>query len=111
MKQVGPYTILKSIGKGHQAEVFLAKHEKTGEKVAIKVLKRNGISVNQLKNIENEIMVLQNTNHTNIVKMIDKRKSQNHYYLVLEYCNGGCLSSFVEQGGCVNEEVARQITK
>lgn len=77
----------------------------------MKVLKRNGISVNQLKNIENEIMVLQNTNHTNIVRMIDKRKSENHYYLILEYCNGGCLASYIELVRGVNEEVARQITK
>lgn len=56
-------------------------------------------------------MVLQNTDHINIVKMIDKRKSQNHYYLILEYCNAGSLASFIELKGGVEEEIARQITK
>jgi serine/threonine-protein kinase ULK/ATG1 len=89
----------------------LARNDKTGQQVAIKVLKRHGISINQLKNIENEIMVLQNTDHINIVKMVDKRKSQNHYYLILEFCNAGSLASFLDNAGGVNEEIARQITK
>jgi serine/threonine protein kinase len=38
-------------------------------------------------------------------------KSKNSYYLVLEYCNGGDLASYIDLVGKVNEETARIIVK
>ena len=58
MKQVGPYSLIKKIGKGHYASVYKAVNEETREVVAIKCLQREGLSTNQLKNIENEVLVL-----------------------------------------------------
>ncbi len=71
----------------------------------------NEISSNQLKNIENEILVLEKANHPNIVKMVDRMKSKNHYYLILEYCNGGDLASYIEQVKKVSEDEGRLIIK
>ncbi len=34
-------------------------------------------------------------------------KSKNSYYLVLEYCNGGDMASFVKRKGRLTEEEAR----
>ena len=96
MKQVGPYIFLNRVGKGHYAQVYMAKHQETGKAVAVKIMKRTGISVNQLNNIKNEITVLERVNHANVISLIDRMKSDNHYYLVLEYCNGGNLSSYLE---------------
>ncbi len=67
------------------------------------------MSERQLQNIENEVSVLQKTNHTNIVKLVDRMKSKSNYYLFLEYCNGGDLASFVSAVGKVKEREARTI--
>lgn len=69
-----------------------AKKPESEELVAIKCLKRQGISDRQLKAIENEVIVLGKSNHPNIISLKDKLKSKMTYYLVLEFCNGGDLT-------------------
>lgn len=95
MKQVGPYLFIEKVGKGHYAQVWKAKHEDSDHVVAVKIMKRTGISENQLKNVKNEITVLEKVNHFNVIRMLDRMKSDNHYYLVLDYCNGGTLSDYL----------------
>ena len=46
MKQVGPYIFINKVGKGHYAQVYMAKHQDTRKIVAIKLMKRTGISAN-----------------------------------------------------------------
>ena len=41
--------------------------------------------------------------------MVDKMKSKSSYYLVLEYCNGGDLASFIKAVGRVKEDEARTV--
>ncbi len=45
----------------------------------------------------------------NIIGMIDRMKSDNHYYLVLDFCNGGDLSQYLRLVKHVDENVARII--
>lgn len=95
MNVVGNYIFQKEIGKGHYAIVSQGKNQLTGKLYAIKQIKKNDISKVQFKNIENEIRVLEQLDHSNIIKMTDKYKSENHYYIMLEYCNGGDLQSYI----------------
>jgi serine/threonine protein kinase len=62
-----------------------------------------------LKNIENEVTVLLKSRHKNIVDLTDKMRSENSYYLVLEYCNGGDIAALKEIKGCFKEEEVRLI--
>ena len=94
---MGQYTFIKRIGKGHYGQVYKAIHVNSKLIVAVKCLKREGLSNHQLKNVENEVLVLEKAHHKNIVTMIDRMKSKNSYYLVLEYCNGGDLASFISK--------------
>lgn len=41
--------------------------------------------------------------------MLDRMKSKSSFYLVLEYCNGGDLASFVGLVGKLPEDIARSI--
>lgn len=56
------------IGEGGAGEVFLATHSKTKEKVAIKKMK---LKAQNLKTIINEIGMMKNCKHDNIVQYID----------------------------------------
>lgn len=107
MKQVGTYTMTRKIGKGHYAQVYEGRNSETGEQVAVKCLKRTGISNTQLRNIENEVLVLERSGHPNVISLIDRMKSKNSYYLILEYCNGGDLASIVAERGRLRETEAR----
>ena len=75
----------------------------------MKCLQRTGISNSQLKNIENEVLVLERSDHPNVVHMVDRMKSKNSYYLILDFCNGGDLASLLNQKERLSEVEAREV--
>lgn len=48
--------------------------------------------MNGLEDLKNEIKNLKKSDHANIIKLLDERKTKNSHYLFFEYCNGGTLS-------------------
>ena len=50
-----------------------------------------------MKYLENEIIILQNLDHPNIAKFVDVKKTKKHFYIIMEYCNGGELSQTLEK--------------
>ena len=95
------YILFKEIGKGSFGEVFLAKK---GNQPQIYAVKRIDIkspkNQKMLKYLNYEISILlELKNHPNIIKLIDFIQSVNHYYVVMEYCNGGSLSDCLEKCG------------
>jgi serine/threonine protein kinase len=62
-----------------------------------------------LKNIENEVLVLEKSRHPNVVAMVDRMKSKNSYYLILDYCNSGDLATFLSLQDKLNETEAKEI--
>ena len=93
-KQVGKYLLDKRIGKGSYAQVWLGHCEETQETVAVKVISRHTVS--ETSQLRQEVAVLKKIDHINIVKFKDLKKSVGHYYLVLEYCEGGDLAKFIQ---------------
>ena len=105
-KQVGKYLLDRRIGKGSYAQVWLGHCEDTHETVAVKVISRH--TVNETAQLRQEVAVLKKINHDNIVKFRDLKKSVGHYYLVLEYCEGGDLARFIQRHGRMSEVSARR---
>ena len=74
----------------------------TGEYVAVKVFNDAAKSRSNALQIR-ELDLLHKINHENVVKLIDKddQNQKNVKYalklIVMEYCNGGSLSSIIEQ--------------
>ena len=44
------------------------------------------------KYFKNEISILQRLFHENIIRLEDLKATLNHYYIIMEYCNGGSLN-------------------
>ena len=88
------YEIEKFIGKGAFWEVYLTKKEGDSKKYATRKIDRKEIDNNEniKKFISNEIFVLKNLEHPNIIKLYDIKKTKLHYYIIMELCNGGSLS-------------------
>ena len=105
-KQVGRYLLDRRIGKGSYAQVWLGHCEDTLETVAVKVISRQ--TVNETAQLRQEVAVLKKIDHENIVKFRDLKKSVGHYYLVLEYCEGGDLARFIQRHGRLREDSARR---
>ena len=91
------YTIIKELGSGSFATVHLVKHNISGVIRAMKAIKKSvGIDDedNELE-IINEINILMKMDHPNIVKIFEFYNSPTHYYLITEYCEGGCLFDLI----------------
>lgn len=89
---------MESVGKGQYGNVYRAEHRKTKEIFAVKVM-----SVDKFKHTpklgeftNNEINILTKINHPNIIRFIEMLRTNNNYYLVYEYCNGGTLGDYIK---------------
>jgi serine/threonine protein kinase len=89
----------KCLGKGAFGEVYLTtKKGDDKKKYATKKIDREEIEKGEgIKYLKNEIIVLQYLNHPNIVKFEEVKKTKKHYYIVMEFCNGGELSKALEK--------------
>jgi serine/threonine protein kinase len=92
----------KEIGKGAFSKVLLATRLDTGEKCAIKKIDKPFINNKTYKKyLNNEIFILNNIKHQNIIKFYGMKVGMNYIYLIFEYINGGDLQS------CLNEYLKR----
>ena len=89
----------KCIGKGSFGEVYITSVKGDDKKkLATKKLERDQIEGTEaLKYLTNEIKILHKLDHPNIVKFDSIKKTKKHFYIVMEYCNGGELSKALEK--------------
>eukprot|EP00698_Gefionella_okellyi_P021219 TRINITY_DN6813_c0_g1_i1.p1 TRINITY_DN6813_c0_g1~~TRINITY_DN6813_c0_g1_i1.p1 ORF type:complete len:627 (-),score=92.98 TRINITY_DN6813_c0_g1_i1:153-2033(-) len=99
LSAVGPYTIIQEIGSGSFATVFKARHNTSGLYVAIKSIRRSRLNPKLWTNLEAEITILKSFDHPNIVKLYAIESNDTHIFLILEYCGGGDLASFIRSRG------------
>ena len=96
--KVDDLILTKSLGKGSFGEVFLTTKNGSNELYATKRLDRAfSERPENVKRLSNEIMILKQINHPNIVRLIELKKTKTHCYIVTEYCNGGSLSDCLKK--------------
>jgi len=54
-------------------------------------------------NLENEIKILNEIRHPNVVRLVDFQRTANNYYLFFEYCNGTDLDNLKRIRGKFSE--------
>lgn len=74
-KKVGAYILDERIGRGSFAAVWRGHREQTNEVVAIKVISRQ--RVHEATQLNQEVAVLKQLQHPNIVRFIDLKVSQS----------------------------------
>jgi serine/threonine protein kinase len=91
-------TLIKELGKGAFGKVFLTSKQGSMQKFATKQIdKKYAANPKAKRYIDNEIAILKDINHENIVKLYDVKETSQYFYLVTEYCNGGALSDRLEE--------------
>ena len=90
------YVLKEKIGKGETADVFLGIDTKKGRLVAVKRISREKLSDYGKTNLQREVEILNKMKCPNIISLKDFKKTKNHYYIVLEYCNGGDLKKYLQ---------------
>ena len=91
-------TFIKIIGKGSFGQVYLTSRKGHSEFYATKIIKKIiADSAKVKKYFHNEINILKEIEHKNIMRLIEIKQNSEHYYLICELCNGGSLRQ------CVNK--------
>lgn len=85
--KIGPYTIIRELGKGATSKVYLVSKDKNF--YAAKVFQHSDKEL--LERFKREAEILKQIKHINIVQIVDHGEDNNKAYLILEYVNGKTL--------------------
>lgn len=96
------YEILKSIGEGGMANVYLAEDTILNRKVAIKVL-RGDLESNDkfIRRFQREAKAVSDLSHPNIVEVYDVGEEEGQHYIVMEYIDGRTLKQLIQKRGAL----------
>ncbi|PPQ97261.1 hypothetical protein CVT26_000653 [Gymnopilus dilepis] len=99
------YSKIKKVGQGASGHVYVAKTLATGKKVAIKEM---GLSHQPRKElIVNEILVMKESQHPNIVNFLDSYLvKSNELWVVMEYMEGGALTDVIENNQLEEDQIS-----
>ena len=92
------YEIVKSIGEGGMANVYLANDTILERNVAVKVL-RGDLSADDkfIRRFEREAQSVSNLSHQNIVEVYDVGEEDGEHYIVMEYIEGKTLKQLLKK--------------
>ena len=94
------YEIIKTIGEGGMANVYLAHDLILDRDVAIKIL-RGDLSGDEkfVRRFQREALAASSLSHPNIVEMYDVGEDKGMYYIVMEYVKGVTLKQLIKKRG------------
>ena len=90
------YLVLEHIGEGSFGKVYKARRKNTGFTVAMKFITKHGKSEKDIKNLRQEIKILRNLNHENIILMFDAFETEREFCVVTEYAQGELFEILTE---------------
>ncbi|EJD05030.1 Pkinase-domain-containing protein [Fomitiporia mediterranea MF3/22] len=99
------YSKIKKIGQGASGHVYVAKTLATSKKVAIKEMDLSRQP--RIELIVNEILVMKESQHPNIVNFLESYLVRNNeLWVVMEYMEGGALTDIIENNTLEEEQIS-----
>ena len=96
----GSYRILRRLGRGGMADVYLAEDEELGRRVAIKVLNdRHAADEQFVERFRREATNAAGLSHPNIVSIYDRGEAEGTYYIAMEHIDGRSLKELIVARG------------
>ncbi len=97
------YEIIKTLGEGGMANVYLARDIILDRNVAIKVL-RGDLAGDEkfVRRFQREALSASSLSHPNIVEMYDVGEDNGTYYIVMEYVPGMTLKQLIKKRGSLS---------
>ncbi|KUF98696.1 H-or Na-translocating F-type [Phytophthora nicotianae] len=112
------------IGEGTFGKVYKGLNIATGELFALKEIeihsRPNDDQVTQMQKLGEEISLMNNLNHKHIVRYVlmyfvssyqGSHRSENHFYIFMEYVPGGSIASMLKQFDAFSEDLIRIFTR
>ena len=96
------YEIIRSIGEGGMANVYLANDVILDRKVAIKILRGDLANDEKfVRRFQREALSASSLSHPNIVEMYDVGEDNGTYFIVMEYVEGKTLKQLLKRRGAL----------
>ncbi|MCI9233765.1 MAG: Stk1 family PASTA domain-containing Ser/Thr kinase [Bacilli bacterium] len=96
------YQIIRTIGEGGMANVYLAYDTILDRNVAVKIL-RGDLADDEkfVRRFQREAIAASSLSHPNIVEMYDVGEDEGKYFIVMEYVDGKTLKSLIKKRGAL----------
>jgi serine/threonine-protein kinase len=92
----GRYLIIRKLGSGGMANVYLAHDQELGRRVAIKILDdRHARDAQFIERFRREAQHAAGLSHPNIVSVYDRGEAEGTYYIAMEYVEGRTLKELL----------------
>jgi beta-lactam-binding protein with PASTA domain/predicted Ser/Thr protein kinase len=96
----GRYLIVRKLGSGGMANVYLASDQELGRRVAIKILdERHARDAQFIERFRREAQHAAGLSHPNIVSVYDRGEAEGTYYIAMEYVEGRTLKELLVARG------------
>src|SRR5213082_2237245 len=96
----GRYKIMRKLGSGGMANVYLAEDQELGRRVAIKILNDRHAGDEQfIERFRREAKNAAALSHPNIVSIYDRGEAEGTYYIAMEYLDGRSLKELIVSRG------------
>ncbi len=107
----GRYRVLRKIGGGGMADVYLCEDLTLGRRVALKVLLQRLLDdPNFVERFRREAKAAAGLNHANLVSIFDWGEVDGTYFIVMEYVEGETLKDLVRRQGRLGGSEAVRIS-
>ncbi len=77
--------MMARVGEGSFGKVYKGRMKYTGQIVALKFIKKGGKTAEEVKQIREEIDIMKELKHDNIVRMLDAFETSGEFCVVTEY--------------------------
>jgi serine/threonine-protein kinase len=95
---IGGYEMVRKIGSGGIAEIFLARQASLDRSVAIKVLSSKLLNDEDIRRrFDLEALTIARLNHPNIIHIIDRGVENGRYFFVMDFIDGDNLKTLVRR--------------
>ena len=102
--KIGNYMIKHTLGQGTFGKVKLGVYSPNNEKVAIKILEKNRIVEKDDEiRVKREFDMLAQFNHPNVILVAEIFESEDSFYSVMEFCEGGELFNYIVKKNRLSE--------
>jgi eukaryotic-like serine/threonine-protein kinase len=103
----GRYRIVRKLGAGGMADVYLAEDQELGRQVAIKILNdRHAVDDSFIERFRREAKNAAGLSHPNIVSIYDRGEAEGTYYIAMEFLDGRSLKELIVGRGPAPIKVA-----
>jgi len=106
---LGPYELVRILGKGGMGVVYEAHHAELGRTVALKVMRSSDAGREELERFKREARAAAKLRHANIVPILEVGEHEGQHYFTMTMVEGQTLTTLARSGQIEPTEAARLI--